>query len=520
MANRWRTLRALVAQPPELAARVGFNGLAQLAPVVVVLAITPLLLDRLGLDRFGIWSVALVVLNTLRLLDGGIAASMVRFYAIHAARDERAEAGRLLVGSVLALAAVGAVLTILMFPLVPTIVGLLDIPAGLEGEATAVLRWVPGLVALALMGESTSGLLIGHGRFRALAGTMWTSAGAFALAVVVLVQPGAHLEALMVATALRFVVLVVGNLSFAAKHVSLRWPFLPSFATAKEVGRYSSWMQLSAVTGFVNTELDGLIIAAALPVKYVGLYQIGLQVASAVRSLPLFAFPPLLTRLTTIFRLEGREEATAEFGRLERRWLPAVLGYGIVAIAAVGFSVPVWLGDRYDLSGVVAAVLLAGYTVHVGLTGMRTCFVRAVGHPGLETRCSAAWTVINLALTVPLVLLFGVIGVVTATAVAGTVASLYFVALCRNRERLPTVLPGRRLWLPAAAAVVVTVGGELAIVYTGFHGFLALALTGVPALAGWAIVAGGLRQAPGTSTTVGDRAPIPSAGERLGGGHT
>jgi O-antigen/teichoic acid export membrane protein len=494
MTGRWRSLRALVAQPPELAVRAGFNGFAQLAPVVVVLAITPLLLSRLGLDRFGIWALALVAVNTLRLVDGGIAASLARFYAIHAAHDERVAAGRLLVGSFLGLAVIGLVLSLAMFPLAPTLVDLLNVPGALEGEAALVFRWVPALATLALMGESTSALLVGHGRFRALAGTMWTSAGAFAVAVVVFVDPGAHLEALMAATAARYVVLVAANLLFGAKHLSIRWPFLPSLATAREVGSYSSRMQLSAVTGFVNTELDAVVIAAVLPVRYVGLYQIGVQVASAVRSLPLYAFAPLLTRLTTIFRLEGREEAAAEFERLERRWLPAVAGYGVVATAAIGFSIPVWLGDRYVLSGAVAAVLLAGYTVHVGLTGMRTCYVRAVGRPGLETRSSIAWAVVNAILTVPLALLFGVLGVVAATAVAGMVASVYFVALCRIKERLPTIRPDRRWWLLAAAAAVLTVAGELTIVYTDFHGFLALALTGIPALVAWATVAGGLRQ--------------------------
>src|SRR4051794_12822725 len=135
MTSRGRTLRALLAQPPELAVRVGFNGLAQVAPVVVVLAITPLLLSRLGLDRFGIWALALVAVNTLRLVDGGIAASLARFYAIHAAYDERVAASRLLVGSFLGLAVIWLVLSLAMFPLAPTLVDLLNIPAGLEGEA-------------------------------------------------------------------------------------------------------------------------------------------------------------------------------------------------------------------------------------------------------------------------------------------------------------------------------------------------------------------------------------------------
>jgi hypothetical protein len=38
----------------------------------VSLAFTPLLNSRLGVDRFGIWSLALIALNTPASLDGGI----------------------------------------------------------------------------------------------------------------------------------------------------------------------------------------------------------------------------------------------------------------------------------------------------------------------------------------------------------------------------------------------------------------------------------------------------------------
>jgi O-antigen/teichoic acid export membrane protein len=493
--NRPRTLGGLAGRPPELALRVGFNGLAQFAPVLVALAITPLLLQRLGLDRFGIWSLALVVLSTLAILEGGVAASLARFFAIYAARDNRADAGRLLLGSFLFLAFVGLGVTLAVFPVAPAIIGLLDVPTQLQGEAVFVLRWVPPLVVLALVADSTAALLQGNGQFRALAATMITSSATFAVAVIVLVQPGAF-RGLIIATALRYVVVVVASLIFAAGHVSIRRPLLPSRATARELWRYASRMQLSVLTGLVNVQLDGLVIAAVLPIRYVGLYSIGVQAASAARSLPLYAFAPLLTRLTTTFRDEGRGAAGAEFERLERRWLPAVLGYGVVAVAAIGFSVPVWLGDRYALSGVTATILLAGYMVHVGLTGMRTCYVRAVGRPGLETRYSFVWTIGNALLTVPFALLAGVVGVVTVTAVTGAVASLYFVALCRRKERLPVIVPARRWWGLVVGAAGITVAGELAVVYTDIHGFSALALTGLPALAGLVILAASRRQAP------------------------
>jgi O-antigen/teichoic acid export membrane protein len=475
--------------------RVGFNGLAQLAPVLVALAITPLLLDRLGLDRFGIWSLALVILSTLTLLEGGVAASLARFFAMYAARGDRAEAGRLLVSSFLFFAVLGLAMTFAVFPLAPHIVAVLDVPAELRGDAVFMLRWVPPLAALALMGDSTAALLQGNGQFRALAATMVTSAATFAVAVVVLVQPGA-LDGLVIATALRYGVVIAASFVFAAPHVSIGRPALLSRATTAELWRYASRMQLSVLTGLVNVQLDGLVIAAALPIRYVGLYSIGMQAASAARSLPLYAFAPLLTRLTTTFRNEGRDATAAEFERLERTWLPAVLGYGVVAVAAIGFSVPVWLGGGYVLSGVTATVLLAGYIVHVALTGMRTCYVRAVGRPGLETRYSTVWMIGNAVLTVPAALVAGLVGVVAVTAATGAIASLYFVALCRRTEGLPVVVPTGRWCAFGLAAAAITVAGELAIVYAGLHGFAALALTALPALAGLVVFAAGRRQTP------------------------
>jgi O-antigen/teichoic acid export membrane protein len=491
-----RMLGRLGAPPSGLVMRVGFNGLAQLAPVVVAFALTPLLLSRLGLDRFGIWSLALVILATLTALDGGVSASLARFFAVYAARADREDTGRLLVGSLLFFLLLGVGLTLAAWPIAPAIAGLLDIPERLNGEAVVVIRWLPPLSALALMAASTSALLQGNGQFRALAATMLASSGIFAVAVIVLVQPGGHLRALMVATGVRYVAQVGASLLFAAKNVSIRRPLLPSRATMREFRGYASWMQLTALTGFVTVQMDAFVIAAVLPIRYVGLYSIGMQAATAARSLPLYAFAPLLTRLTTTFRSGGREATAAEFERLERRWLPAVLAYGAVAVAAIGFSVPVWLGNGYVLSGVVATILLAGYVVHVGLTGLRTCYARAVGRPGLETRYALVWTVANAVLTIPFALAAGVVGVVTATAVTALMASVYFVALCRRTERLSVIVPGKRWWRVAAVAVGITIAGEIAIVQTSLHGFFALALTGLPALAGLAIFAAALRQAP------------------------
>jgi O-antigen/teichoic acid export membrane protein len=475
-------------RPPELLSLIGFNGVAQLLPLLAALAITPLLLGRLGLDRYGIWSLALAVLSTLAALDGGVSASLARFFALHGVRGERVQAGRLLIAAMLLFAMFGLILSFVAVPVAPAVVGLLSIPPRLQGEAVLVLRWLPALAALGLMADSAAAVLEGNSRFRQLAISTLAATAAYAVAVLVLVPRGSDLSGLIVAMAARYGVLGATSALFARSHVRLRPAGLPDAATARELWRFSSRMQLSALTSFVNGELDALVIAAVLPVRYVGLYGIGMQAASAARSLPLYAFSPLLTVLARTFGSRGRLAARTEFARLEGRWLSGVLSYGAVAVAAVGFSVILWLGNRYQLAGQAAALLLIGFIVQVALTGMRTCYVRAVGRPGLETRYSAVWTAGNAVLTIPLALVAGVLGVVGTTTVTGVVACAYYVRLCRQTEELPVILPGWRWLASVFAAVGLTLAGEFVILQLNTHGLLGLVLSGLPPLGGFGLV--------------------------------
>ncbi len=226
------------------------------------------------------------------------------------------------------------------------------------------------------------------------------------------------------------------------------------------------------------------MIAAVPGVRYVGLYSIGLQAASAARSVPLYAFSPLLTRLTTTFRARGRDATAAEFDELERRWLPSVLGFGVVAVAAIGFSVPIWLGHTYVLSGITAVILLSCYIVHVGFTGMRTC-TRAVGRPGLEARYSTVWTVANGLLTVPLALLAGCSASSRRPPATGAAASV-ILRLALPVYRAPAAAaPQAELVAYVAAAGVLTLLGELVVLHTALHGFVGLVVSGVPPPSPW-----------------------------------
>jgi O-antigen/teichoic acid export membrane protein len=472
----------------SLAVRIGFSGVAQVIPLLTNLAITPYLIRVLGLDQFGVWALVIALLATLTVLDGGVGASLVRFYAFHDARGDKASIGRLVAGSMLLFLTFGALVSLVGLALAPSVVHLLKIPRALEHEAVLVLRLFGPLVALALITNSATSLLQATSRFAALSAVTLGSSVVYVVAVVLLVGGSSALPMLVAATALRYAVLLLGGLGLAARAMSFRRPLLPEAPVRREFRRYAVRMQVSGITMVVNGEMDALVIGALLPVRNVGLYMVGYQAATALRSLPLYAFPPLHARMTGVFARAGLPGAVAEFDALQERWLPVVLGYGVVATSAIGFGVEIWLGHGYGTSSLVAIVLMAGYTVHIAVTGMRTCFVRSVGRPGLETRYSLVAMALNLVLTVPCAVLFGVVGVVAATATGIVAGSFYFARLCSRLADLHDAVPSARVLLSIAIAVAITILGEMELWETQLHGALPLLLAGVPALAGLTLV--------------------------------
>ena len=477
-----------------LARRVGWSGLAQVLPLLAQLVLTPYLISVLGLDGFGLWSLVLVFVATLTALDGGIGASLARFFAVHTARQDPEGAGRLLFGAVLVFVVLGIGVTGLVLVLAPFLVGWLDLAPVLRGQAVDALRWLGLLVLLALLHGAVVALLQANQRFTTLAASTGTAQLAYIVAAVALLRPGDAVSVLVWVLAIRYATGVLLGFTLGRRLVRFTRPLLPTRPERAAFRSYAGRMQLSSMTSFLNGEFDALVVAALLPVRYVGIFAAAHQVAAAARSLPLYAFPPFLTTLANAFARRGESGVVAEFDRIQARWLPLVLGYTAVAACAALFAVPIWLGDAFQVAGALAAILTLGYGLHVALTGMRTCFVRSIGRPGLETRYSIFSTVVNVALTVPLALAFGIVGVVTATAVALVLASLYFIWLCR-RFAIHDQPPHPTWWPAIVLAAGVTVAGEVGVRSTGWHGPLAVALAGVPALLGLGVLLLPLRAA-------------------------
>lgn len=463
----------------------GWNTGAQLAPLAVNLVLTPYVIHGLGVQRFGLYILATSIADFLGTFDGGLYSSSQRYFAVYAGKDDRRSTSRLCLSMMIGVLLVGAAMAALLIPTAPALVSLFHVPPLLRQEGRFLLQALAIVIALELMRGVFAAILNARQRFGLSSMTTIGQYGVYTVGVVATVQNGWGLRGiavtLLVQTALSTVVLAVGARRYLAWS---QMRFMPRRELADFL-RYASRAQVAGLSDLINLQSDSMIIGGFLNVQSVAFYSSGRNFASQMRSLPWNAIAPAASLLGHTYGERGPAAVLDEFRHLQRMWVQACSGWIAVAAAAAYFGVTQWLGPGFRLAGIVAVVLLVGYLFRLW-AGMMTVYCQTVGHPELEARYGIVSVVVNLALTLALVVPFGVLGVVVATALGQLVGSMYLLYAVRTRlsRDVPSFLDDVP-WVASAVAAVVTVALELAawpILAEGPLGLLEAGLIAVPGL--------------------------------------
>ncbi len=188
---------------------------------------------------------------------------------------------------------------------------------------------------------------------------------------------------------------------------------------------FSGKLQLSGIAGWSSLKSTRLVIGGALSVHALGIYSPGANFANQLSSVASNGLAPAGVHLGNVYGREGEEGTFREFKRLQQMWVVAVTGWTMVAMAAAYFGILAWLGPRFHLAGWICIVLTAGAAVPL-VTALIGSYIGALGKAGALARYGVVSMVVNIALTVPMVVL-GSLGVVTATAIGQLVAAVYML---------------------------------------------------------------------------------------------
>ena len=459
--------------------------LPALAGVVAV----PLLIDGMGLDRFALLTLVWVVAGHASAFDLGMGSALTHAVAERIGRGRPGEVPGV-VGAALVLAGgAGALAGAALFVLAPTLAyGVLNVPAGLEAEATAGFRLLALGLPLITLTSSLRGALEAHQRFDL------GSLIRVPLGVMVTVGPLLLLPFTDRFDALVGALVVVRGLGLAAYVVAL-WRATGALrglrverSAWRGLLRYGGWISVATGSGVTIEYASRFLIGSVLPVATIAYFATPADLIAKALLLPSAIVGVLFPTLSATLAADPRRGAVL-IGRSSLAVLalmgPAMLG--VVALAPEGLAL--WIDAGFAAQATRPLQWLAMAALVNGLATVTTASLVSVGRPDL--------TVKPLLIEVPLFLValwlvlhggYGVAGVAAVYAARVGVDLLIMSALCARH--VPETGPA----LARVIAAATFVGGASWAVASaeplvGRAAVGALALVGGGAL-GWATLVG------------------------------
>jgi O-antigen/teichoic acid export membrane protein len=430
------------------------------ATIVSGLVVTPIAIDSLGDEAFGIWAFVGAITIYLTLLDFGLGPSVVRFAAEARGRRAPEETNRLASTALVLYAAIGVVTLLIGLAISWFVPLLIETPDELVGES----RIAAFLVTLSLVVRFPLGLfynlLGGHQRFDVQNLGNFVGTLAYAVLVAVLLPRGGGL-------------VLLAALTLGVTALRLTLPLFWLRREFPELRLRRSYVTRQGVRDLAGVSTSNFLVHLANKVVFsTDVVVVGLVLGAEATAL--YAIPAKLFQLafglcsvgaTLLLPAFAEHEGAGEEDR-QRRLLLVGLRGSIAAGLVVALPlllipdlvIEAWLRkDTYGESSPVLALLAVVILVHQPIY-LLTTFLIARGRQNQIAKTLMAGVAVNVALSLALLQTVGIWGVALATLVADLAVLAYVVPfLAAPASGVSAAAFGRatlRPLLPAAAAAI------------------------------------------------------------------
>jgi O-antigen/teichoic acid export membrane protein len=329
-------------------------------PLLAAAALMPFIIARLGVERFGLLSLAWVLIGYFSLFDLGLGRALTKMIAERRGTPRAAEVNSLASTGIVLMVLLGLAGGVLMAACAPLGFRWLErLPAELQYEARRsvwlVALGIPLVVASAglrsvLEGVQAFGVL---NLIRAPAGVLLFAAPALSA----LVSPRldwaiAALLATRLLTLIAHVAPCLRHVHFGLAQIDLGW-------TAPML-RFGGWLTVSSVVGPVIVYSDRFILGALLSLKAVAYYTAPFEIVSRLLIVPAALAGALFPALA------GLHGQAAESARLQRQAMQTILLITLpLCLVGAALAEPVldaWLGAEFARHSTSALLwLLPGF---------------------------------------------------------------------------------------------------------------------------------------------------------------
>jgi len=370
-----------------LSRNVSVQMVAKVGYLVTRFLIPPFVLAHIGLEAYGIWATAFVLVSYLGVSTFGISNVYIKYVAEYSAKREYHRANGILATGVLITTSLSLLLFMLVYLLLPQLLIWLNVTAEIQAEAGEVVLIVVAVFLASIAFSVFKDTLIGRQRITAQQ-TIWVIGYLIeTILIFTLVGLGRGLQGLAEAYLIRMLIETVLALITVVR--TERWFSLSPKQITKEslrvILQFGGTVQLLGFMAILLHSIERLLAATLIGVKAAGLVDIAKKLPGMAGTIPSVfatAFIPAAS-----YMHGGLENDPNGRASLSKLYLKGGRYMNLTAAFVCAFLVvlpqpilDVWLGQQYP--GAAVMMLLFALSVQVNqLTGPGTSILNGIGRP-------------------------------------------------------------------------------------------------------------------------------------------
>jgi O-antigen/teichoic acid export membrane protein len=398
-----------------LARNTVLNLLGQLGPLIVAFFAVPVLVAKLGPDRFGVLSLAWVAIGYFSLFDLGLSRALTQAVSAALGGGRPDELPVLTITALAAMALLGFLGGAILAALTPLLVdNVLQVSAELREETVRTFYLLSVSLPFVLATAGLRSLLEAHQEFGA-ATALRVPYSLFNFLAPLAVLPFSHSLVPVVVTLVvgRMATFVAHAIVCARRFAFLREPAQLDRPVIVRMLRQGGWITVSNIISPLMLYLDRFLIGALVSMAAVAYYATPYDMLMKLLVIPAALLGVLFPAFAATFDRD-RAATAILLERAVRLMLLAMFPFVIVLVTFAHEGLTLWLGgDFARFSASVVQWLAAGVFINsIGYIPFSA--IQAIGRSDLTAKLHAAELPLYVVAIVLLTREFGVAGVAMA----------------------------------------------------------------------------------------------------------
>jgi O-antigen/teichoic acid export membrane protein len=369
-----------------------FNFGGQIASLLVALIVVPIVINFLGIERYGILAILWSVLSYFAIFELGLSSAIIKFSAELFLKNDRKQIPEIFWTTLILQAIFGIVAGIILYLLIPVIlVKLFKIPHEFIPETKVALCMLAVFIPINFVSNSFFAILSASQRFDLVNLFKIPSNISTHIVTIICVLAGFNLSgiimSIVVVKILVFIILV---------YVCFKtYPYLkkPCFSRGhiRKIYLYGSWLTVSNAINPIVFYLDRFVIGAILSMSAVAYYSAPFQISAKLWIISSSMMMTLMPAFSSFSSIENKDRLFVLFVKSLKYMFLISLPLIFTGIVYSRDILHIWIGSDFaqksfipliilllsnliDIPGIISSTFLEGYGKTKSLAKIKMLF--------------------------------------------------------------------------------------------------------------------------------------------------